>query len=90
MIRTSAQVSLYPLRSGHVSPSIEQALRVFRAHGLAVRPGDMSTLVTGDNEDVFRSLKELFEQAARQGDVVMVVTLSNACPMSEAPASQDL
>jgi hypothetical protein len=50
----------------------------------------MSTLVTGDDEAVFLSLKELFEQAAQQGDVVMVVTLSNACPMSEAPASESL
>jgi uncharacterized protein YqgV (UPF0045/DUF77 family) len=90
MSKTAAQVSLYPLRSAHVSPGVEQALRVFRARGLSVRPGDMSTLVTGDNEEVFKSLKELFDQAARQGDVVMVVTLSNACPMSESPPSQDL
>jgi uncharacterized protein YqgV (UPF0045/DUF77 family) len=90
MSKTAAQVSLYPLRSARVSPGVEQALRVFRARGLSVRPGYMSTLVTGDNEEVFKSLKELFDQAARQGDVVMVVTLSNACPMSEAPSSQDL
>jgi uncharacterized protein YqgV (UPF0045/DUF77 family) len=73
-----------------VSPVIEQALHVFQTHGLAVRPGDMSTLVTGDDEAVFASLKELFAQAAQQGDVVMVVTLSNACPMSEAHASRSL
>jgi uncharacterized protein YqgV (UPF0045/DUF77 family) len=88
MIGISAQVSLYPLRRAHVSPVIEQALHVFQAHGLAVRPGDMSTLVTGDDEAVFSSLKELFAQAAQQGDVVMVVTLSNACPRPQASSSQ--
>jgi uncharacterized protein YqgV (UPF0045/DUF77 family) len=90
MIGISAQVSLYPLRQAHLSPVVEQALHVFRAQGLTVRPGDMSTLVTGDDEAVFASLKEIFAQAAHQGDVVMVVTLSNACPISEAPASQPL
>jgi uncharacterized protein YqgV (UPF0045/DUF77 family) len=90
MIGISAQVSLYPLRRAHVSPVIEQALHVFQAHGLAVRPGDMSTLVTGDDEAVFLSLKELFEQAAQTGDVVMVVTFSNACPVTEVSASQSL
>jgi len=39
MMGISAQVSLYPLRSAHMSQVIEQALRVFRAHGLAVRSG---------------------------------------------------
>jgi uncharacterized protein YqgV (UPF0045/DUF77 family) len=87
MIDISAQVSLYPLHQAHVSPAIEQALHVLQAHGLVVRPGDISTIVTGDDEAVFLSLKELFEQAAHQGDVVMVVTISNACPMSDAPAS---
>jgi uncharacterized protein YqgV (UPF0045/DUF77 family) len=90
MIGISAQVSLYPLRSAHTSPVIEQALHVFQAHGLTVRPGDMSTLVTGDDEAVFAGLQETFMQAAQQGDVVMVVTLSNACPPSKAPASPSL
>lgn len=90
MIGISAQVSLYPLRSAHVSPVIEQALRVFQVHGLVVRPGDMSTLVTGDDDAVFAGLKEIFAQAAQQGDVVMVVTLSNACPTPRASVSQSL
>jgi uncharacterized protein YqgV (UPF0045/DUF77 family) len=81
------QVSLYPLRQAHLSPVIEQASRVFRAHGLAVKPGDMSTLVTGDDEAVFAGLKEIFTKAAQHGDVVMVVTLSNACPVAETPTS---
>jgi uncharacterized protein YqgV (UPF0045/DUF77 family) len=67
-----------------VSPIIEQALRIFQAHGLAVRLGEMSTVVTGEDVAVFTSLKDIFAQAAQQGDVVMVVTLSNACPMPAA------
>jgi uncharacterized protein YqgV (UPF0045/DUF77 family) len=83
----SAQVSLYPLRQAHVSPVIEQALHIFQAHGLAIRLGNMSTVVSGDDEAVFASLKDIFARAAQQGDVVMVVTLSNACPITDAPLS---
>ncbi len=90
MIGISAQVSLYPLRQAHLSPAIEQALHLFQTHGLDVRPGEMSTLVTGDDEAVFTGLKQLFEQAAQQGDVVMVVTLSNACPRPKTSSSHIL
>jgi hypothetical protein len=50
----------------------------------------MSTVVTGDVDAVFAGLKESFAQAAEQGDIVMVVTLSNACPVTEASVSQSL
>jgi uncharacterized protein YqgV (UPF0045/DUF77 family) len=80
----TAQVSLYPLRQPHLSSAIQQALDVFRRHGLEVVPGAMSSLLTGEDEPVFAALKEAFQTTSQQGDVVMVVTLSNACPV---PAS---
>lgn len=43
----------------------------------------MSTLVSGEDNAVFAALKEAFQEVAQQGDVVMVVTLSNACPLPE-------
>ena len=79
----SAEVSLYALRQPKLSPVIEEALRIFRAHGLEVRPGTMSTLITGDDEAVFDSLKEAFRRAAGCGGVVMHVSVSNACPAEE-------
>jgi uncharacterized protein YqgV (UPF0045/DUF77 family) len=81
----SAQVSLYPLRQPHAGPAIANALEIFRAAGLEVRPGAMSTVVTGEPGVVFESLKASFQAAAVLGDVVMVVSLSNCCP---APAAQ--
>jgi hypothetical protein len=50
----------------------------------------MSTLVTGDLDAVFAGVKDAFAQAAEQGDIVMVVTLSNACPVIEATAPESL
>lgn len=81
-MNVAAQVSLYPLRQAQPAPSIEEAIRVFRDQGVSVQPGPMSTVISGDEVAVFESLKAAFSRAASLGDVVMTVTLSNACPMS--------
>jgi uncharacterized protein YqgV (UPF0045/DUF77 family) len=83
MIDISAQVSLYPLGKKGLSPAIDEALRIFRERGLAVNPGSMSTLISGDNETVFAALQAAFQHAAGEDRVVMVVTFSNACPLPE-------
>lgn len=83
MIGIAAQVSLYPLRQASLSPAIDQALQIFRGHGLSVEPGAMSTLIAGDDATIFAALQEVFRCAAEQSQVVMVVTLSNACPVPE-------
>jgi uncharacterized protein YqgV (UPF0045/DUF77 family) len=80
----TAQVSLYPLRQPHLSAAIDKALDVLRCHGLEVVPGTMSSMVSGEDETVFVALKEAFQVTSQQGDVVMVVTLSNACPVPES------
>lgn len=60
----SAQVSLYPLRQTHLTPGISKLAEVLRTTGLEVRPGSMSTVITGDAEKVFDSLKVSFQSAA--------------------------
>jgi uncharacterized protein YqgV (UPF0045/DUF77 family) len=81
----SAQISVYPLRQENLAPTIQEAVQVFHGHGLQVHPGAMSTLVVGDDDKVFAALKDALHSAAAQGDVVMVVTLSNACPAFQPP-----
>jgi uncharacterized protein YqgV (UPF0045/DUF77 family) len=76
----TAQVSLYPLREQSIGPTIRNAMRAFLQRGLDSRVGEMSTLVWGETPAVFEALREAFDEAAKRGDVVMVVTLSNACP----------
>lgn len=85
MAGIAAQVSLYPLGQGSLSPSINYALEVFHQHGLDPQPGSMSTVIAGDDEAVFAALKEAFQHAAAESPVVMTVTFSNACP---APAKE--
>jgi uncharacterized protein YqgV (UPF0045/DUF77 family) len=87
MIGISAQISVYPLRQPRLSPTIDEAVRICRAHGLEVRPGPMSTLVTGDDDALFAALKEALRSAATKGEVIMVMTLSNACPASAKPGA---
>ena len=81
MSATSAQVSLYPLGREDLSPSGDQVLAIFQEHDLAVRPGPMSTLILGDDAAVFGALREAYCRLAGQGRLVLVATVSNACPM---------
>ena len=76
----AAQVSVYPLRQAELSPAINKALTIFRERGLEVVPGPMSTLVSGADDVVFDALRDAFREAA-EGELVMVVTVSNACPV---------
>jgi tRNA-Thr(GGU) m(6)t(6)A37 methyltransferase TsaA len=81
VVGIAAQVSLYPLRQEALSPAIDEALQIFREHGLDVESGAMSTMIIGDDTAVFAALQEAFRRVAGQGHVVMVVTFSNACPI---------
>ena len=85
MTGIAAQVSLYPLRQASLAPAIEESLHIFRKHGLEVEPGAMSTIITGDDEAVFAALQEAFHYVAEQGQVVMIATFSNACPVPSQP-----
>ena len=77
----AAQVSIYPLRQPRLSPAIDKALGIFEQRGLEVTPGTMSSVVSGDDEALFTAIKEVFQQTSEQGEVVMIITLSNACPV---------
>ena len=79
----TAQVSLYPLRQESLAPVIGEALQVFRESALEVEPDTMSTLLVGDETTIFAALQQAFHQAAEQGQVVMVVIFSNACPVPD-------
>jgi len=79
----SAQISVYPLRQDRLGPAIEIVRASLVSHGLAPQVGPMSTIVVGDEAVVFAALAEAFAKAAESGEVVMTVTVSNACPIPE-------
>ena len=80
MTTVSVQFSLYPLRADHLTPAIEAAWACLRARGLEFQAGSMSTLVTGPAGEVFDALREAFEQQAGRCELVLALTVSNACP----------
>jgi len=79
--KISAQFSIYPLRQPKLSPTINQALSTLERHDLQCIPGSMSTLVIGRESVLWPVLREVFAKAAENGEVVMIVTFSNACPI---------
>jgi len=78
--QVTAQVALYPLRTAHLGPAIEAFAAELGASGLSVEVGAMSTIVCGDADEVFAALARAFAAASAEHQVVMQVTVSNACP----------
>jgi uncharacterized protein YqgV (UPF0045/DUF77 family) len=76
----SCQFSLYPLREPRLGPVLDAALAELRDAGLQPVVGTMSTYVEGEEDSVFDGLKRAFLAAAARGDIVLVATVSNACP----------
>ena len=77
----SAQVSLYPLRQERLSPAIEEAWKILEKNQLNVEKGTMSTIVSGEVDQVFGAIREAFLRSAEKGQVSMMVTFTNACPI---------
>ncbi|MGE0652966.1 MAG: YkoF family thiamine/hydroxymethylpyrimidine-binding protein [Alphaproteobacteria bacterium] len=77
----SCQISIYPLGVEELGPAIEAAVAELREAGLEPEVGPMATYVTGDEDAVFEGLRRAFAAAAREGHVVMTLTVSNACPL---------
>lgn len=77
----SAQISVYPLRQAHLGPAVDGVRQSLAAQGLEAEVGPMSTVVTGEAAAVFAALADAFDKAAQAGQVVMAVTVSNACPV---------
>ena len=80
MRKVTAQISVYPLRQEEVTPGIGAALDAIAESGIAYETGVMGTMVWGEEEAVFRAIKEAFLGASSVGGTTMVVTVSSACP----------
>jgi uncharacterized protein YqgV (UPF0045/DUF77 family) len=74
------QFSIYPLRQDDVGPAIRDAIEAVHAEGCAVRVANLSTLLTGSEDQVFRALRAAYRAAQRHGSAVMVATLAAGMP----------
>lgn len=80
---TSAQISLYPLKDDYLPP-IDAVIEVFREHDVHMEVGAMSTVLHGETAAVFGALQAAYRHTAEAGHFILVVTLTNACPVPEA------
>lgn len=85
-MNVQVEISLYPLRTDDLGNAIEAFLRDVRAADLTVQPGNMSSTLSGDVNAVFSTMGEAFAAAAEEGQVVLVMKVSNACPAGQAPS----
>jgi len=79
----SAQIAIYPLRQGRLTPAVEAVRQALRDHGLQAVTGPMSTYVAGEDAAIFAALQDAFARASSLGHVVLTVTVSNACPIPD-------
>ena len=77
----AAQVSIYPLRQQSLSRAIDEALDIFKQYDLEVVPGTMSSVLSGDDEVLFTAIRKVVQKTSEQGEVVVIATFSNACPV---------
>ncbi len=84
-MNVQAEISLYPLRTADLGNAIEAFIRDLKAAGLTVQPGNMSSIVSGDVSAVFSTMGAAFAAAAEDSQVVLVMKVSNACPVVQAP-----
>ena len=78
-MNVSCQFSLYPLGKEDLGEIIYRALDELKKREITYDLGGMSTIFSGDSDEVFSCMKSIFDVAAKEGGVVLTLTLSNAC-----------
>ena len=77
----SVQFSVYPLREMHLSLAIKKTVEILKSFGLSVEVGLMSSIAYGESEIVFKAFQKVYEEVAPNSHIVLIITLSNACPV---------
>lgn len=78
-MQVACQFSIYPLGKEDLGDVIYKSLEELKKSGIKYELGGMSTIISGEADDVFSALKSAFEAAANEGGVVLTTTISNAC-----------
>jgi uncharacterized protein YqgV (UPF0045/DUF77 family) len=82
-VNITCQFAIYPLGVTRLGPHLDAALDALRRRGLEPELGPMSSMVAGPLDQVMPALGDAFAAAA-SGGCVMVLTVSNACPVPGA------
>ncbi|MGI5939204.1 MAG: YkoF family thiamine/hydroxymethylpyrimidine-binding protein [Thermoleophilia bacterium] len=77
------QFSIYPLRQPDLDGSIRGAIQAAADQGCRVRVQNLSTLLSGSEDEVLAGLRAAFRAAQERGPMVMVATLVAGMPTDE-------
>ncbi|SCY69376.1 YkoF family thiamine/hydroxymethylpyrimidine-binding protein [Alkaliphilus peptidifermentans] len=77
-MRIHAEVALYPLKTSNASDVINHSINTLENHRITYNVGSMDTHIQGNDDEVWNSLRTLFDDAKEAGEVSMVVTITNA------------
>jgi uncharacterized protein YqgV (UPF0045/DUF77 family) len=81
-VMIQATIAIYPLgQADHAA--VHAAIERLRTAGVVTEVRSMYTEIAGDEEAVFAALQGAYRAAAAHGGVVMIVSVSNACPAQE-------
>jgi len=84
-----AEVSLYPLKTDTIKEAIESFIRDLEGGSLRVKSGTMSTCVTGEMQETLTAICEAFANVADCWQAVLVLKVSNACPLGDSSEGED-
>lgn len=73
-----AEISLYPQKTNDASQVISTAIQKLNTQGIEYKVGSLSTHIHGTDDQVWAGIKTMFDTAKNNGEVSMVLTLSNA------------
>ncbi|GFN22065.1 YkoF family thiamine/hydroxymethylpyrimidine-binding protein [Thermanaeromonas sp. C210] len=75
----ACEVALYPLGTAHYARIIKEALAAMPAGKVELEVGSRSTVIRGEDDEVWKAVRLLFGVAVKSGDAVMVLKVSNRC-----------
>jgi uncharacterized protein YqgV (UPF0045/DUF77 family) len=80
------QFSVYPLRQESIDAPVQAAIKAAAEH-CSVRVGNLSTLMWGDEDQVFAGLRQAYKAVQEYGSAVLIATLAAGIPGDELVSS---
>ncbi len=88
-MQIQAELSFYPLGTDAVGERVNAFIEGLKDPRIRVFPGPMSTVISGENSDVFAVVQQCFAVSARSGAGVLCARFSNACPAVDLSDRQE-
>lgn len=74
-----AQISIYPLREKTITETLNIFWEELNSRGIQYEVNSFSTIIWMEEDELFKFLSDAYKKL-REKSIVMVVTISNACP----------